>query len=176
MLVAYASDHGDLGSNPGEFTFKIFCHIVGLNRCSMTTMVQEIPFHEMPLNQELLKLQGELYPSQSTFNHHNQDQLLKFPIIRVSTGELAASSLPKRISSIPNFHESTGTDRARQDSNLQPLTPKASAVSIELTWLLLVRCAHSQSSSLSFCISSVQSFCTCTGQLHLNSIHPLWKI
>ena len=39
------------------------------------------PKHTVPwntINQGLLQPQGELYPSQSTFNHRSRDQLLKF--------------------------------------------------------------------------------------------------
>ena len=62
------------------------------------------PFHEMSV---LLQPQGELYPSQSTFNHHIQDQLLEFHT-QVSTRQLAKRSLSKGISSKLNIYESIG--------------------------------------------------------------------
>ena len=52
--------------------------------------------------------------------------------VRVSTRQLAVSSLSKGILSSLNFHESIGTDGTRT-RNLSHL--KASAVSIELIWL-----------------------------------------
>ena len=55
--------------------------------------------------------------------------------VQVSMRQLAASSLSKgNIVSTLNFHESIGSDV--WDSNSQSFPTQASAVSIELTWLL----------------------------------------
>ena len=59
------------------------------------------------INQGRLQPKGELYPIQTIYNHHSQDQLLEF--LRQS----AVSSLSKGISSILNFHESIGTNGTR---------------------------------------------------------------
>ena len=64
---------------------------------------QTIPWET--INQGLLQPQGELYPTQTIFNHRSLDQLLEF---RTSFYEtiIAVSSLSKGISSTLNFHES----------------------------------------------------------------------
>ena len=63
------------------------------------------------INQGLLQPQGELYPTQTIFNHRSWDKLLEFR--KVSTRQLAASSVSKRISSTLNFHERIGTGGTR---------------------------------------------------------------
>ena len=47
-----------------------------LYRCSLITVTQGIP--QNTIYQRLLQPQGELHPSQPTFNHCSRDQLLKF--------------------------------------------------------------------------------------------------
>ena len=84
-----------------------------------------------PLNQGLLQLQGELYPIQTIFNHRSRDQLLEFCMSFYET--ISSEFLGQG-----NFKH-TQFSREHwywQDSNSQPLVPKASSVSIELTWLL----------------------------------------
>ena len=92
---------------------------------------QTIPWET--INQGLLQPQGELYPIQTIFNHRSQDQLLEF-----------RTSFYKTISSeflVQGNFKHTQFSREHwhwRDSNSQPLAPKASAVSIELTWLLTI--------------------------------------
>ena len=98
---------------------------------------QTIPWET--LNQGLLQPQGELYPIQTIFNHRSRDQLLEF---RTSFYETISSEFLVQ----GNFKH---TQFSREnwywrDSNSQPLAPKASAVSIELTWLLLYQLAVKQ--------------------------------
>ena len=94
---------------------------------------QTIPWET--INQGLLQPQGELYPIQTTFNHRSWDQLLEF-----------CTSFYETISSeflVQGNFKHTQFSRVHwywRDSNSQPLAPKASAVSIELTWLL--KCWH----------------------------------
>ena len=90
---------------------------------------QTIPWET--INQGLLQPQGELYPIQTIFNHRSRDQLLEF---RTSFYQTISSAFLVQ----GNFKH---TQFSREhwnwpDSNSQPLAPKASAVSIELTWLL----------------------------------------
>ena len=78
----------------------------------------------------LLQPQGELYPIQTIFNHRSRDQLLEIRTIFYET--IISEFLVQG-----NFKH---TQFSREhwdwlDSNTQPLAPKASAVSIELTWL-----------------------------------------
>ena len=84
------------------------CGLSTLYRCLPTTMEQDIPFHEIPFNQGLLQLQGELYPSQPIFNHRSQDQLLEF--CASFYRQLVVNSLSKGNSSTLNFNQSTGTN------------------------------------------------------------------
>ena len=89
---------------------------------------QTIPWET--INQGLLQPQGELYPIQTIFNHRSRDQLLEF---RTSFYETISSEFLVQ----GNFKH---TQFSREhwnwrDSNSQPLAPKASAVSIELTWI-----------------------------------------
>ena len=91
---------------------------------------QTIPAWETTINQGLLQPQKELYPIQTIFNHRSRDQLLGF---RTSFYEIISSEFLVQ----GNFKH---TQFSREhwdwrDSNTQPLAPKASAVSIELTWL-----------------------------------------
>ena len=84
------------------------------------------------INQGLLQPQGELYPIQTIFNHRSRDQLLEF---RTSFYETISSEFLVQ----GNFKH---TQFSREhwhwrNSNSQPHAPRASAVSIELTWLLL---------------------------------------
>ena len=102
-----------------------------LCRCSLTTMAQRITIPWETIKQGLLQPQGELYPFQTIFNHRSRDQLLEF---RTSFYETISSEFLVQ----GNFKH---TQFSREhwnwpDSNSQPLAPKASAVSIELTWLL----------------------------------------
>ena len=89
---------------------------------------QTIPWET--INQGLLQPQGELYPIQTIFSHRSWDQLLKFctSFYEKSSSEFLVQG---------NFKH---TQFSREHwywrySNSQPLVPKASAVSIELTWL-----------------------------------------
>ena len=88
------------------------------------------PYHEKPLIRDCFNLKGSctLFRPYVTI----AAGISPSSFVRVSTRQLAVSSLSKGISSTLNFHESIGHWR---DLNLQPLAPKASAVSIELTWL-----------------------------------------
>ena len=90
---------------------------------------QTIPWET--INQGLLQPQGALYPIQTIFNHRSRDQLLEF---RTSFYETISSEFLVQ----GNFkHTQFSRDHWHwRDSNSQPLAPKASAVSIELTWLL----------------------------------------
>ena len=95
---------------------------------------QTIPWET--IYQGLLQPQGELYPIQTIFNHRSRDQLLEF---RTSFYETISSEFLVQ----GNFKH---TQFLREhwnwrDSNTQPLAPKASTISIELTWLL-VKLAH----------------------------------
>ena len=90
---------------------------------------QTIPWET--INQGLLQPQGELYPIQTIYNPRSRDQLLEF---RTSFYETISSEFLVQ----GNFKH---TQFSREhwywrDSNSQPLTPKVSAVSIKLTWLL----------------------------------------
>ena len=79
------------------------------------------------INQGLLQPQGELYHIQTIFNHRSRDQLLEF---RTSFYETVSSEFLVQ----GNFkHTQLSQERWYwRDSNLQPLTPNTSAVSIEL--------------------------------------------
>ena len=70
---------------------------------------QTIPWET--INQGLLQPQGELYPIQTILTIAAGISSLSF--VRVSTRQLAVSSLSKGISSTLNFHKSNGTDRTR---------------------------------------------------------------
>ena len=80
--------------------------------------------------QGLLQPQGELYPIQTIFNHRSQDQLLEFHTSFY--GQLAVKFVQGNFkhTQFPQEHWFW------RDSNSQPLALKASAVSIELTWVL----------------------------------------
>ena len=98
------------------------------------------PRQTMPwetINQGLLQPQAELYPIQTIFNHCSRDQLLKF---RMSFYETISSEFLVQ----GNFRHTQFSPEHWywQDSNSQPLAPKASAVSIELTWLLTKSHSH----------------------------------
>ena len=86
---------------------------------------QTIPWET--INQGLL--QGEMYPIQTIFNHRSRDQLLEF---RTSFYETISSEFLVQ----GNFkHTQFSWEHWHwRDSNSQPLAPKASTVSIELTW------------------------------------------
>ena len=86
---------------------------------------QTIPWET--INQGLF--QGELYPIQTIFNHRSRDQLLEF---RTSFYETNSSEFFVQ----GNFkHTQFSWEHWHwRDSNSQPLAPKASTVSIELTW------------------------------------------
>ena len=70
---------------------------------------QPIPWET--INQGLLQPQGELYPNQTILTIAAGISSSSF--VRVSTRQLAVSSLSKGISSTLNFHESNGTDGTR---------------------------------------------------------------
>ena len=82
------------------------------------------------INQGLLQPQGELYPIQTIFNHRSRDQLLEFCTSFYET--LSSEFLVQG-----NFKHTQFSQEHWYwwDSNSQPLAPKASTVSIELTWL-----------------------------------------
>ena len=83
------------------------------------------------INQGQLRTQRELYPIQTIFNHRSRDQLLEF---RTSFYEIISSEFLVQ----ENFKH-THFSRKHwnwRDSNSRPLVPKASAILIELTWLL----------------------------------------
>ena len=102
-----------------------------LYRCLLTTVAQSKSYHEKPFNHRLLQPQGALYPIQTILNHHSRDKLLEFR---------------------SSFHETIGSDflvqgnfkhiqfswehQTWRDSNSQPHAPTASAVPVELTWLV----------------------------------------
>ena len=88
---------------------------------------QTIPWET--INQGLLQPQGELYPIQTIFNHRSRDLLLEFRVIfykTISSEFLVQGNFKHTQFSREHWHW--------WDSNSQPLAPKASAVSIELTW------------------------------------------
>ena len=93
---------------------------------------QAIPWET--INQGLLQPQGELYPIQTIFSHRSWDQLLEF-----------CTSFYETISSeflVQGNFKHTQFSREHWnwwDLNSQPLSPKSSAVSIELTWLLTLK-------------------------------------
>ena len=105
-----------------------------LTRCSLTTMAQDKPYHEKPLIRDCCNHKGSctLFRPYLTIAAR-----ISSSFVRVSTRQLAGKSLSKGISSTLNFHESISTDGTR---NSQPLTPKANAISTELTWLLDKAC------------------------------------
>ena len=89
---------------------------------------QTIPWET--IYQGLLQPQGELYPIQTIFNHRSRDQLFEF---RTSFYETISC-----LFLVQGNFKHTQFSREHwnwRDSNTQPLAPKASAVSIELTWL-----------------------------------------
>ena len=83
------------------------------------------------INQGLLQPQGELYPIQTIFNHRSRDQLLEF---RTSFHETISSEF--LVQGNFKYTQFSREPWYWRDSNSQPLVPRASAVSIELTWLL----------------------------------------
>ena len=72
-----------------------------LYRCLLTTVAQSKPYHEKPFDQGLLQPQGALYPIQTIINHSSRTSSSSF--IRISTRQLAVSSLSKGILSTLNF-------------------------------------------------------------------------
>ena len=93
-----------------------------LYRCSLTTVAQDKPYHEKPLIRDC-------------YNHKGSCTLIRpyliiavgirsSSFVRVSTRQLAVSSLSKGISSTLNFHDSIDTDGTRT-RNLLP-TKRAS--------------------------------------------------
>ena len=92
---------------------------------------QTIPWDT--INQGLLQPKGELYPIQTIINHRSRDQLLEF---RTSFYETISSEC-----FVQWNLKHTQYSREHwywRDSNSQPRAPKASTVSIELTWLTMV--------------------------------------
>ena len=138
--------------------FVILRGLSTLYRCSLTTVAQARTFkfpwaqdkqhHEKPLIRDCCNHKGRCTLNQTIFNHRSQDQLLEF---RMSFYETISSEfLVQR-----NFKH---TQFSREhwhwrDSNSQPLAPKASAVSIELTWLLKYFVAPVLRGKLSFTAS-----------------------
>ena len=85
------------------------------------------------IKQGLLQSQGELYPFQTIFNCHSRDQLLEFctSFYEVISREfLVKGNFKHTLFSREHWY--------LQDSNSQPLAPKARAVLIELIWLQVV--------------------------------------
>ena len=89
---------------------------------------QTIPWET--INQGLLQPQGEMYPIQTIFNHCSRDQLLQFCTSFYET--IFSEFLVQGNFKHSHFSQEHWYWR---DSNSQPLTPKASTESIELTWL-----------------------------------------
>ena len=77
-----------------------------LYRCSLTTVAQDKPYHEKPLIRDCFKGRCTLFRPYSTI----AAGISSSSFVRVSTRQLAVSSLSKGISSTLNFHESIGTD------------------------------------------------------------------
>ena len=103
-----------------QYTLQMFT-----DHCGPT---QTIPWET--INQGLLQPQGELYPIQTIFNHRSRDQLLEF---RTSFYETISSELFVQGNFKPT--QFSWEHWNWRDSNSQPLSPKASTLSIELTWL-----------------------------------------
>ena len=85
------------------------------------------------IDQGLMQPQRELYPIQTIFNHRSRDQLLEFCTSFYET--ISCEFLVQRNFKHTQFSQEHWYWR---DSNLQSHAPKASTVSIELTWLLLI--------------------------------------
>ena len=105
-----------------QHTYKMFADYCGPR--------QTIPWET--INQGLLQPQVELYPIQTIFNNHSRDQLLEF---RTSFYETISSEFL-----VQGIFKHTQFSREHwywRNSNSQPLASKGSAVSIELTWLLM---------------------------------------
>ena len=102
-----------------------------LYRCSLTTVAQDKPYHEKPFIRDCFNHKGSCTLFRPYLTNRSRDQLLEF---RTSSYETISSEFLVQ----GNFKH---TQFSREhwnwrDSNTQPLAPKASAVSIELTWLL----------------------------------------
>ena len=105
-----------------------------LNTCSLTTLAHDKSYHEKPLIRDCCNHEGSctLFRSYLTV----AAGISSSSFVWVSRRQLAVSFLSKGISSTLNFHKSmvlTGLELATT------LASKASAVLIELTWLLLKR-------------------------------------
>ena len=89
-----------------------------LYRCSQTTVAQDKPYHEKPLIRDCFNHKGSctLFRPYLTI----AAVISSSSFVRVSTRQLAASSLSKGISSTLNFHESIGTEgtRTRNHQNI----------------------------------------------------------
>ena len=79
-----------------------------LYRCSLTTMAQDKPYHEKSLIRDCFNHKGSctLFRPYLTI----AAGISSSSFVRLSTRQLAVSSLSKGISSALNFHESIGTD------------------------------------------------------------------
>ena len=110
-------------------SFYIYSFLDTLYKCSLTTVAQDRPYHEKPLISNCCNHKGSctLFRPRSKIADETSSS-----IVWVSMRQLAVSSLFKGISSTFNFHQSTGTDGTRT----QPHAPKASTLSIELTWFI----------------------------------------
>ena len=97
-----------------------------------TTVAQRLTIAWETINQGLLQPQGELYPIQTIFIHRSRNQLLQF---HTSFHETISSEFFVQ----ENFkHTQFSQEHWNwRDSKSQPHTLKGSAVSIELTWLLV---------------------------------------
>ena len=146
--------------------FVIPCGLSTLYRCLLTTMAKDKPHHKKPLIRDCCNRKGicNLFRPYLTI----VAGISSWSFVRVSTRQLAVGSVSKGISSILNFHESINW--YWRDSNSQPIAPKASGVSIELTWLLMksrMKCyvTREQSASVSFTVHNKQNskrrFLTC---------------
>ena len=102
-----------------------------LYRCLLITEAQDKPYHEKPLHRDCCNHKGSCTLFRPYLTIATGINFSSF--VQVPTRQLAVSSLSRGISNTLNFHESIGT---WWDANSEPLAPKASAVSIELTWLL----------------------------------------
>ena len=82
-----------------------------LYRCSLTTVAQDKPYHEKPFIRDCFNHKGSctLFRPYLTI----AAGISSSSFVRVSTRQLAVSSLSKGISSTLNFHERIGTDGTR---------------------------------------------------------------
>ena len=89
-----------------------------LYRCSLTTVAQDKPNHEKSLIRDCFNHKGSCTLFRPYLNVESGISSSSF--VRVSTRQLAVSSLSKGIPSTLNFHESIGTDGTRTRNLLHP--------------------------------------------------------